>query len=63
MSCHIRDCVNKIQMGLLEVSLGVIPGYGVLKDLQILLEKEKALELITTAGMVAEEAFTMGIGK
>lgn len=57
MSCHIRIASTNAKMGLPEVSLGVIPGYGGTQRLTNLVGKGKALELITTAGMVsAEEA-------
>ena len=62
MSCHIRIASINAKMGLPEVSLGVIPGYGDnFKDLQILLEN-KTLELISI-GMISQRSFTMGIGK
>ena len=50
-------------MGLPEVSLGVIPGYGGgTQRLRELVGKGKALEMITTAGMLtAEEAFSWGL--
>ena len=44
-------------MGLPEVSLGVIPGYGGTQRLPQLIGKGKAMELITTAKMMnADEA-------
>ena len=62
MSCHIRIASINAKMGLPEVSLGVIPGYGGTQRLTNLVGKGKALELITTAGMVsAEEALQWGL--
>jgi enoyl-CoA hydratase len=57
MSCHFRLASDNAKMGLPEVSLGVIPGYGGTQRLPQLIGKGKALELITTAKMInAEEA-------
>jgi enoyl-CoA hydratase len=52
MSCHIRVASEKAKMGLPEVSLGVIPGYGGTQRLAQLVGKGKALEMITTANMI-----------
>ena len=57
MSCHFRVASENAKMGLPEVSLGVIPGYGGTQRLPQLIGKGKAMELIMTAGMLnAEEA-------
>ena len=57
MSCHFRMASDNAKMGLPEVSLGVIPGYGGTQRLPQLVGKGKAMELIMTAGMIsAEEA-------
>lgn len=62
MSCHIRIASDNAMMGLPEVSLGVIPGYGGTQRLTQLVGKGKALELIMTAGMMkAEEAKDWGL--
>ena len=62
MSCHIRVASDNARMGLPEVSLGVIPGYGGTQRLAQLVGKGKALELITTAGMIsAEDALKWGL--
>ena len=62
MACHIRVASENAKMGLPEVSLGVIPGYGGTQRLANLVGKGKALEMITTAGMVsAEEAKQWGL--
>ena len=52
MSSHIRVAAENAKMGLPEVSLGVIPGYGGTQRLAQLVGKGKAMELITTAGMI-----------
>jgi enoyl-CoA hydratase len=62
MSCHIRVASDNAKMGLPEVSLGVIPGYGGTQRLAQLIGKGKAFELIFTAGMIkAEEALSLGL--
>lgn len=62
MSCHIRVASDNARMGLPEVSLGVIPGYGGTQRLARLVGKGKAMEMIFTAGMVkADEALQWGL--
>ncbi len=60
MAAHIRIASDNAKLGLPEVSLGVIPGYGGTQRLSQLIGKGKALELIITAGMIsAEEAYNL----
>ena len=62
MACHIRIASDNAKMGLPEVSLGVIPGYGGTQRLANLVGKGKAMEIIVTAGMLsAEEAQQWGL--
>jgi enoyl-CoA hydratase len=62
MSCHIRVASDNARMGLPEVSLGVIPGYGGTQRLARLVGKGKAMEMILTAGMIkADEALQWGL--
>jgi enoyl-CoA hydratase len=62
MSCHIRIASDNSKMGLPEVSLGVIPGYGGTQRLPQLVGKGRAMELIMTAGMIpADEAYRIGL--
>ena len=62
MSCHFRVASENAKMGLPEVTLGVIPGYGGTQRLPQLIGKGKAMEMILTAGMLnAEEAKTYGL--
>ncbi|HMI06039.1 MAG TPA: enoyl-CoA hydratase-related protein [Flavobacterium sp.] len=62
MSCHFRVASDNAKMGLPEVSLGVIPGYGGTQRLPQLVGKGRAMEMIMTAGMVsAEEAKQYGL--
>jgi enoyl-CoA hydratase len=58
MACHIRVSSKNAKMGLPEVSLGLIPGYGGTQRLPRLVGKGKAMEMIMTAGMVsADQAY------
>ena len=62
MSCHFRIASENARMGLPEVSLGVIPGYGGTQRLPQLIGKGRALEMIMTGGMVnADVAFRTGL--
>jgi enoyl-CoA hydratase len=62
MACHVRIAAQSAKMGLPEVSLGVIPGYGGTQRLSQLTGKGKAMEMILTASMVdANEAFRIGL--
>lgn len=62
MSCHLRVASDNARMGLPEVSLGVIPGYGGTQRLARLVGKGKAMEMIFTAGMIkADEALQWGL--
>ena len=62
MACHFRIASENAKMGLPEVSLGVIPGYGGTQRLPQLIGKGRAMELVMTAGMInAEEAFRAGL--
>jgi enoyl-CoA hydratase len=62
MSCHFRVASDNAKMGLPEVSLGVIPGYGGTQRLPQLVGKGKAMEMIMTASMIsAEESKEYGL--
>lgn len=62
MAAHIRVASSNARMGLPEVSLGVIPGYGGTQRLPQLIGKGKANEIILTAGMLkADEALQWGL--
>ncbi len=52
MSAHFRIASDNAKMGLPEVSLGVIPGYGGTQRLPQLVGKGRAMEMIMTAGMI-----------
>jgi enoyl-CoA hydratase len=53
LACHIRIASEKAQLGLPEVTLGIIPGYGGTQRMARLLGKGKALELILTGDRIS----------
>jgi enoyl-CoA hydratase len=62
MACHFRVASNNAKMGLPEVTLGLIPGYGGTQRLPQLVGKGRAMEMILTAAMItAEEAMQYGL--
>ncbi len=62
MAAHFRIASDNAKMGLPEVSLGVIPGYGGTQRLPQLVGKGRAMELIMTAGMIdANQALNYGL--
>jgi len=62
MASHIRVASHSAKMGLPEVSLGLIPGYGGTQRLAQLVGKGKAMEMITTGSMItADNALSLGL--
>ncbi|MEZ4859462.1 MAG: enoyl-CoA hydratase-related protein [Flavobacteriaceae bacterium] len=62
MAAHFRIASDNAKMGLPEVSLGVIPGYGGTQRLPQLVGKGRAMEMIMTAGMIdAHQALQYGL--
>ncbi|WP_299433907.1 enoyl-CoA hydratase-related protein [uncultured Aquimarina sp.] len=62
MAAHFRVASDNAKMGLPEVSLGVIPGYGGTQRLPQLVGKGRAMEMIMTAGMIdANQALNYGL--
>ncbi|MBL4669135.1 MAG: enoyl-CoA hydratase/isomerase family protein [Flavobacteriales bacterium] len=62
MSCHFRLASDNAKLGLPEVTLGVIPGYGGTQRLAQLVGKGRAMEMIMTAKMIgAQEALNYGL--
>jgi enoyl-CoA hydratase len=62
MACHMRIAAETARMGLPEVTLGLIPGYGGTQRLTKLVGKGRAIEMITTADMItAEKAERIGL--
>src|SRR5690606_30991333 len=62
LACHIRLAADNAKMGLPEVSLGLIPGYGGTQRLRELVGKGKALEMMLTGDMIdAQDAYQWGL--
>jgi enoyl-CoA hydratase len=62
LACHIRIASENAKLGLPEVTLGLIPGYGGTQRLTQLIGKGRALEMIATADMIsAEKAAAIGL--
>lgn len=62
MSCHIRYASENAKLGLPEVTLGLIPGYGGTQRLPKLVGKGMANEMIFSAKMIsAEKAQKIGL--
>lgn len=62
MACHIRVASENAKLGLPEVSLGLIPGYGGTQRLTQLVGKGRAIEMIATADMIsAAQAEKIGL--
>lgn len=62
LACHLRVAAANAVMGLPEVGLGIIPGYGGTQRLTRLVGRGHALEMILTGRKVkADEAARMGL--
>ncbi len=62
LGCHIRIASENAMMGLPEVGLGIMPGFGGSQRLPRLIGTSKALELILTGKSIsADEAMSWGI--
>ena len=62
MACHIRVAAAGIQLGLPEIKLGLIPGFGGTQRLPRIIGPSKAAELILTGeAITAEEALALGL--
>lgn len=62
MACHIRVAAEHALMGLPEVSLGLIPGYGGTQRLTQLVGRGYALEIILTGEMIdSNKALSIGL--
>jgi len=62
LACHMRFASDNAKLGLPEVGLGIMPGYGGTQRLTRLVGLGRAIELITTARMIdAAEAFRIGL--
>lgn len=62
MACHIRIAGDNAQMGLPEVTLGLIPGYGGTQRLAQLVGRGRAMEMILSANFVdGKQAYVTGL--
>lgn len=62
MSAHFRIASDNAKLGLPEVTLGLIPGYGGTQRLPKLVGKGRAAQMIFTAEMIsAERAYEIGL--
>jgi enoyl-CoA hydratase len=62
LACHIRIASENAQIGLPEVTLGIIPGYGGTQRMARLLGKGKAFELVCSGERIpAAEAERIGL--
>lgn len=62
LACHIRIASDNARMGLPEVTLGLIPGYGGTQRLGRIIGMGRAMEMILSARMVkADEALGSGL--
>ena len=61
LSCHLRVLARTARIGLPEVGLGVIPGFGGTQRLARVVGLGRALEILLSGEMIsAEEAFRIG---
>ncbi|MFT9849788.1 enoyl-CoA hydratase [Aneurinibacillus sp. REN35] len=62
MACHMRYVADEAKLGLPELNLGLIPGFGGTQRLARLTNKAKAIELILTSRFVdGKEAERIGL--
>ena len=62
MSCHMRVCSDRAQLGQPEINLGIIPGWGGTQRLPRLVNRGKAIEMILTGDMItAQDAYRLGL--
>jgi enoyl-CoA hydratase len=62
LACHVRIAAENAVLGLPEVGLGAIPGYGGTQRLPRIVGLGRAIELVATGRRVrAEEALAMGL--
>ena len=62
LAAHIRIASTTAKLGLPEVTLGIIPGYGGTQRLLRLVGTGRALEMMLSGAMIdAEEAYRLGL--
>lgn len=64
MACHIRLVAQEAKLGLPELNLGLLPGYGGTQRLPRLVGRGKATQMILTSEMIGgEEAYRIGLAE
>ena len=62
MACHIRICSDRAKLGLPEISLGIIPGFGGTVRLPRIVGPTKAAQMMLTDDKItAQEAYRVGL--
>jgi enoyl-CoA hydratase len=62
LCCHIRLAAEGIELGLPEINLGIIPGFGGTQRLPRIVGQSKATELILTGNSIsAQEGKSLGL--
>ena len=62
MACHMRVAAAEIPLGLPEIKLGIIPGFGGTQRLPRIIGPSKAAELILTGEIItSEQALALGL--
>jgi enoyl-CoA hydratase len=62
MACHLRLAVASAKIGMPEINLGLLPGYGGTQRLARYIGKTKAMEMILTGEPItAKEALDLGL--
>ncbi len=62
MACHLRIAGDRVRLGLPEITLGIMPGFGGTQRLPRLVGTAKGLEMILTGDRIkAEEALEIGL--
>lgn len=62
MACHIRICSDRAKLGLPEISLGIMPGFGGTQRLPRLVGWSKATQMMLTDDKItAQEAYRVGL--
>jgi enoyl-CoA hydratase len=62
LACHMRIASENAKLGLPEVKLGIIPGYGGTIRLPRVVGRGRALEIMLTGEMIdAQEAYRIGL--
>jgi enoyl-CoA hydratase len=62
MACHVRIASDRAKLGLPEIGLGIMPGFGGTQRLPRIVGWAKATEMLLTADPItAQEAFRVGL--